>query len=52
MDGRIDKKEFVRVLDRGGLVWEGDETNATVDDALRAAELAVAEWMREEFGEH
>ncbi len=42
---------FVRALDAGGLVWEGDETYATVDDALRAADLALADWLREELGE-
>ena len=41
---------FVRALDAGGLVWDGDETYATVDDALRATDLALAEWMREQFG--
>ena len=47
-----ESRSFVRALDVGGVVWEGDETYATVDDALRAAELALAKWMREQFGEH
>ena len=41
----------MRALDEGGLVWEGNETYATVDDALRAAGLALASWLREECGE-
>ena len=44
-------RSFVRALDEGGLVWEGDESYATVDEALRAADLALAEWLRREFGE-
>ena len=45
-------RSFVRALDEGGLVREGDETYAMVDDALRTAELGLAKWMRDEFGEH
>ncbi len=37
-----ESRSFVRALDMGGLVWEGNGTYATVDDALRAAELALA----------
>ena len=28
-------RSFVRALDEGGLVWEGQEDYATLDDALR-----------------
>jgi hypothetical protein len=28
-------QSFVRALDEGGLVWEGQEDYATLDDALR-----------------
>ena len=34
---------FIRVLDDGGMVWEGDEGYASLDDALLAAEHAVIE---------
>ena len=34
--GRDDmSRPFVRALDEGGLVWEGQEDYATLDDALR-----------------
>ena len=44
-------RSFVRALDEGGQVWEGGETYATVDDALRDADKALAASMREQFGE-
>lgn len=41
--GRDDfSRSFVRVLDTGGLIWEGDSTFATVHDALRAADGVIA----------
>ena len=41
-------RSFVRALDEGGLIWEGDSSDGSVDDALRAMETALGEWMREE----
>ncbi len=41
-------RSFVRALDEGGLIWEGDSSEGSGDDALRAMEAAMAEWMREE----
>ena len=41
-------RSFVRVLDEGGLVWEGQEDYATLDDALRNLEAGLAAWMREQ----
>ena len=35
---------FVRALDEGGLVWEGDDEYTSLDDALRALDAAIAEW--------
>ena len=35
---------FVRALDEGGLVWEGDDGYASLDSALRALDAAIAEW--------
>ncbi len=43
------RRSFVRVLDEGGLIWEGAAA-ATVDDVLRAADAAVGTWLREEVG--
>ena len=42
---------FVRALDEGGLVWQGDTTYATLDEALRDLEEGLAGWMREQLGE-
>jgi hypothetical protein len=38
---------FVRVLDIGGLIWEGDRPYQTVAEALVDAEEAVAAWLDE-----
>ena len=43
-------RSFVRALDEGGQVWEGDATYPTIDDALRALEAALAQWIQEQFG--
>lgn len=46
--GRDDfSKSFVRVLDIGGLVWEGKASYPTVHDALKALDTAIAEWLKE-----
>ena len=39
---------FVRALDEGGMVWEGQEDYATLDDALRDVEAGLAAWMQEQ----
>jgi hypothetical protein len=44
-------RSFVRALDEGGLVWEGDATYPTVDDALQALDTALAAWLCEQHGE-
>ena len=41
-------RSFVRALDEGGLLWEGQEDDATLDDALRDLEAGLAVWMREQ----
>lgn len=38
-------RSFIRVLDIGGLVWEGEEEN--VDEALSAAEAGISAWLEE-----
>lgn len=40
-------RSFVRVLDIGGLVWEGEEAYETVEAALTDAEAAAARWFEE-----
>jgi hypothetical protein len=40
-------RSFVRALDIGGLVWEGDGPYASVDDALRALDAGIAAWLEE-----
>ena len=53
MDGWIEMgyddmgRSFVRALDSGGLVWEGETHYATVDDALRALDAGIAAWLDE-----
>lgn len=45
-------RSFVRALDIGGMVWEGQEESeyATIDDMLNALDEGLAEWMRERLG--
>jgi hypothetical protein len=38
---------FVRVLDIGGMVWEGKASYKSIDAALQAAERAVVRWTNE-----
>ena len=45
------RRSPVRALDVGRLIWEGEPTHLTLDDALRAPEAAVAQWLREQFSE-
>jgi len=35
---------FVRALDDGGMVWEGDDDYETLDKALQALDDGIAEW--------
>jgi hypothetical protein len=41
-------QSLVRALDEGGIVWEGQEHYATLDDALQDLEVGLAAWMREQ----
>jgi hypothetical protein len=46
--GRDDcDRSFVRALDIGGLVWEGDGPYASIDEALRALDAGIAAWLEE-----
>jgi hypothetical protein len=44
-------RSVVRALDVGGLAWEGEATYPTLDDALRALDAALAQWLREQVRE-
>ena len=37
----------VRALDAGGLVWESNGEEKTVDEALQALEKALQEWFEQ-----
>lgn len=36
---------MIRVLDVGGLIWEGENAYDSVDDALSDAEHAITNWI-------
>lgn len=38
---------FIRVIDEGGIVWEGKRKYTTLDEALLDAEKAIAGWLKE-----
>src|SRR5262249_18328527 len=40
-------RPFVRALDIGGLVWEGDGPYGSLDEALRALDAGIAAWLEE-----
>jgi len=39
-------RSFVRALDIGGMVWEGAASYLSLDEALRALDTALGEWMQ------
>jgi hypothetical protein len=41
-------RSFIRALDEGGMIWEGQEHYATLGDALQDLEAGLAAWMREQ----
>ncbi len=43
-------RSFIRVLDEGGIVWQGRRSYSTLDAALADAEAVVARWMRKQLG--
>jgi len=46
--GRDDcNRSFVRALDIGGLVWEGNAQYMTLDEALQALDAGIAAWLKE-----
>jgi hypothetical protein len=38
---------FIRALDEGGTVWESEEDDTTLSEALDALEAGLAEWMKQ-----
>jgi hypothetical protein len=38
---------LIRVLDEGGLVWEGGTRHTSMDKILKEADQAIAKWMEE-----
>ena len=46
--GRDDYSDsFIRVLDIGGMVWEGERSYSSLDAALADAEEAAKAWFEE-----
>src|SRR3954471_16074130 len=45
------RPSMIRVMDEGGMIWEGASHHASADQALCEAEAAVAQHMREQYGE-
>jgi hypothetical protein len=46
--GRDDySRSFVRALDIGGMVWEGEAEYPTLDAALHALDAGIAAWLDE-----
>jgi hypothetical protein len=43
-------RSFIRVLDEGGMIWEGRRSHRSLDAALADAEAGVARWMKNELG--
>lgn len=46
--GRDDySRSFVRALDTGGMVWEGAEEYASLEEALQALDAGIVAWTEE-----
>ena len=37
---------LIRVLDEGGMIWESSQDYETMDEAMKALEKALADWMK------
>lgn len=46
-DGDSPLTSFLRAFDEGGMVWEGEDSYPTLDDAFRDMEQGLGEWMEE-----
>jgi hypothetical protein len=40
-------RPFLRAMDIGGVAWEGDESYPSMDEALRALDNAITDWLEE-----
>ena len=40
-------RSFIRVLDVGGIIWEGKTEYRTIDEAFADADAGIAEWLGE-----
>ncbi len=43
------RRSFVRVLDIGGMIWEGDESYESIDAMFNALELAIGAWKEQNY---
>jgi hypothetical protein len=43
-------RSFIRVVDAGGMVWQGRRSYRTLEAALADAEAGIARWMKDELG--
>ena len=41
-------ESIIRVIDEGGLVWEGQEHYDTLEEALAEADAAIGKWLQGE----
>ena len=39
---------FLRALDEGGMLWEGEDEYDTMDEAFQALEAGIAAWVTEQ----
>lgn len=39
---------FVRALNMGGMVWEGEDSYPTLDEAFADLERGISQWMEQE----
>lgn len=40
-------RPFLRAMDIGGVVWEGEDAYPTLDAALAALDAGIGEWLEE-----
>lgn len=39
---------FIRALNSGGMVWEGEDSYPTLDEAFADLERGISDWMEQE----
>ena len=44
-------RSFVRALDEGGTVWEGEASYPTLAAALAAVDAGIGQWLHDEMDE-